>query len=472
MQVTELQAQGLKKSLKISVDAAQIEAQTEAELKAAGQKVKIPGFRPGNIPMKVLKQRYGKSVEADVIRQVITNATGDALKEKNYRPATQPEVSLDGDYEEGKALSFSISVEVFPDVPEMKFDGITLSRYVVDVTEADIDDALSRIAERSPDFEPVKKAAKKGNVVVIDFKGSIDGVLFDGGTASDFRLELGSGQFIDGFEAQLEGTKAGDSLDVNVTFPKEYHSKSLAGKPAVFAVTVKEVLEKKTPVIDDAFAKARGFDDVAKIRDAVKTQLSREYDQIIRQQTKKQLFDELDGQYNFELPPSMVEVEFNAIWERLKQAKAEGDPTLVDKSDDELKEEYTEIARRRVKLGILLAEVGGREKIQVTREELGRAVMQQASQFPGQEKQVMDFYRKHPERVQDMRGPILEEKAVDFILGKVKFKDTSISAADLIKLEEEEAEGASKAKKSKAKAKSESDEPKKARAKKKNDSES
>ncbi|MDX1975478.1 MAG: trigger factor [Rickettsiales bacterium] len=467
MQVTELESKGLKRSYKITVPQAQVETQMEAQLKEAGEKVKIPGFRPGFIPMNVLKQRYGKSVEADVVRQVINNSTNDLLKERKIRPATQPSINID-EYKEGGDLSFTIALEAFPEVPELKFDKIKLPRHVVEITEADIEDALKRISERTPQVERAKEGskAKSGNVVIIDFEGSVDGKLFDGGTAKDFRLELGSGQFIEGFEAQLEGAKEGEARQVNVTFPKEYHSQSLAGKPASFAVTVKEIHDKTLPVIDEEFAKARGFADLPALHEAVRTQLVREYDQVIRQQLKKDLFDLLDETYEVELPPSMVEMEFNTIWERLQQAKAEGDESLVGKSDEELKEEYMEIAKRRVKLGIILAETGNRNNIQVTREELGRAVMQQAGQFPGQEKQVLEFYRNHPEHVEDMRGPILEEKAVDLILTKVAFEDKTISAADLLKAEEEGAKPA-KGKKAKASKSEAGEDAKKTKAKKK-----
>lgn len=445
MKVSEQKKDGLKHVLSVTVGVDKIEEQVEVELKTASERVKIPGFRPGFIPMKVLKQRYGKSVQADVVKQVINRATIDALKQKEIRPVTTPQIEIDKDYAEGKDLTFSVTVESFPPVPELSFGGITLDRQTFEVEDAEVDKSAQRIAENLPNFvrEPEGTKAKEGHVVHIDFKGMIDGTAFEGGTAKNFRLELGSNQFIEGFEAQLVGAKEGDERKVKVTFPEKYHAESLAGKPAMFEVKVNEVHRKEMPAVDDAFAKSRGFADVRALREAIRGQMVKEYDQLVRTRLKKQLFDHLDDEQDFELPPSMVDMEFKTIWERVQDAKKQGDESLQGRDDEELKEEYHGIAERRVKLGILLAEVGARHKIEVTREELGRAAMQQASMYPGQEQQVMEFFRKHPERLEDMRGPILEEKAVDFILKQVKYNDHKVSLEDLAKEEDEGAEKSS-----------------------------
>jgi len=437
MKITELESKGLKKNYKVVVDADTINSQTESELKEAGKNVKIPGFRPGYVPMKVLQQRYGKSVQADVIRQVINRAVSDVAKEKKLRPAIQPQINIE-DYKEGGELSFSVALEVFPELPEFKFESITLDRKTFDIEEKDIDEAIERIASRTPQYTKVDAPAALGNVVKIDFKGSIDGKLFSGGTAENFQLELGSKQFIEGFEEQLIGAKAGDTRTVKVKFPDQYPGAEVAGKMAEFEVKVHEVLKSEPAVVDEEFAKARGFADLRALRETVRVQLIKEYDSVVRNQLKKELFDVLEEEYNFELPESMVEMEFNTIWERVQQAKEQGDETLADKSEDELREEYRGIAKRRVKLGILLAEVGSRSKIQISRDELSRAVMQQASQFPGQEKQIFEFYQKNPDRVEDLRGPILEEKAVDLILGKVKYNDTKTALDALAESDESE----------------------------------
>ncbi|MDE3037624.1 MAG: trigger factor [Pseudomonadota bacterium] len=422
MQVTELESTGLKHSLRIVVEAAAIETQVETELKAAGARVKIPGFRPGYIPMKILRQRYGKEVQEGVINQAINQSTVDALKQKNLKPAVTPQLKVEG-YKEGADLAFTLDFEIFPDIPAMSFDKITLTRPTFEVAEKDIDEAVQRLAAHSPRImsAPEGAKAKEGHVVVIDFRGSIDGKPFDGGSADDFRLELGSGQFIEGFEEQLIGAKKGDERIVNVTFPKDYGAQNLAGRAASFAVKIKEIHVKETPVIDEEFAKARGFADLDALRETVCGQITREYEGLARSRLKKQLFDMLDAEYDFALPQGMLDLEFNNIWERVRQSAGE--------AADEA--EYRDIARRRVKLGLMLAEIGNRNGLQVTGEEMGRAVMQQASMYPGQEKKVMDFYRSHPEHASELRGPILEEKAVDFILGKVTFDDHKVTLEEL-----------------------------------------
>jgi trigger factor len=411
MQVTELESKGLKKNFKIIVAADAIKVKTETELKEVGKTAKIAGFRSGQVPMKILQQRYGKAVQADVIKKVINGSVNELVVNNKFRPTLSPQINIE-EYNEGGELSFSVALELFPDLPELAFDDVTLERKTFEITQADIDEAAERIAQRSPQFVDLAKGAKaeNGNVVKIDFKGTLDGVAFDGGTAEDFDLELGSKQFIDGFEDQLIGAKAGDKKTVKVTFPDKYPSAQLAGKEVEFAVTIKAVQESKTPEINEEFATSRGFADLAAFHDAVRGQLIKEYDGIVRNQLKKQLFDILEKKYTFELPETMVEMEFNTIWERVKQSKDEGDESLADKSEEELTEEYKNVAKRRVTLGILLAEVGTRNKIQISRDEISNAVMQQANQYPGQERQIFEFYQKNPNRIEDLRGPIWKKR--------------------------------------------------------------
>ncbi len=456
MQVTELESKGLKKNFKIIVGADAIKARTEKELKEVGKTAKIDGFRTGQVPFKVLEKRYGKAVQSDVIKQVINGSISDLVTEKKFRPTLTPQVVVE-EYKDGGELAFKIEMEIFPEVPELSFDDITLERKIFEIAQSDIDEAAQRIADQSPQFVdlPESTKAKAGNIVKIDFKGTLDGVAFEGGTAEDFDLELGSKQFIEGFEDQLIGAKAGDNRTVKVTFPAKYPSAQLAGKDVEFAVTVKSVQEAKTPEINEEFATARGFANLAALHDAIRGQLISEFDRVVRDQMKKQLFDILEKKYTFDLPESMVEMEFNTIWERVKQSKAEGDESLVDKSDEELMKEYKQVANRRVALGILLAEVGTRNKIQVSREEISKAVMQQARQFQGQERMIIEFYQKNPDRLENLRGPILEEKAVDLILGKVKFNDAKLSLSELIEVAKKEMEGDESEEKSSKSAKSE-----------------
>ena len=439
MKVTELESKGLKKNFKIIVGADAIKTKKESELKEVGKTAKIAGFRPGQVPMKILEQRYGKAVQADVIKQVINGSINDLVVQNKFRPTLSPQVSVE-QYNEGGELSFNVALELFPEIPELTFDDVKLERKIFEISQSDIDEAAKRIAERSPQFVNLPKSAKaeNGNIVKIDFKGTLDGVAFDGGTAEDFDLELGSKQFIEGFEEQLIGAKAGDKRTVKVTFPAKYPSPQLAGKDVEFEVTVKAVQESKTPEINEEFATARGFADLNAFHEAVRGQLIKEYDQIVRNQLKKQLFDVLEEKYTFELPETMVEMEFKTIWERVKQSIDNGDELLEGKSEKDLEEEYKKVARRRVTLGILLAEVGTRNKIQISRDEISRAVMQQANQYPGQERQIFEFYQKNPSRIEDLRGPILEEKAVDFILSKAKFSDIKTPLAELIDIGDEE----------------------------------
>ena len=433
MQVTELEAQGLKKKFNIIIGADAIEAGKQLELEKIGKTAKIAGFRTGKVPMKTLQNMYGKAIIADVLDKAIKDSVNELATKNNFRAAAAPDIKLE-EYKEGGDLVFSVGLELFPELPELNFEEISITRKVFDITEKDIDDAANRIAQRSPEFVelPAETAAENGNIVRIDFKGTLDGIEFAGGTSEDFELKLGSKQFIEGFEDQLIGAKAGENRIVKVTFPAKYPAANLAGKDAQFAVNVKAVLEAKTPEINEEFATARGFENLAALRDRIKEQMEREYGEIIRNHLKKQLFDALEENFIFDLPESMVDAEFKTIWERVQQAKAEGDEELKAKSEEELLAEYKKLANRRVKLGILLAEVGTREKIQISREEISQAVILQANQFPQQARQIFDFYQKNPQRLEDFRGPILEEKAVDLILSKVQFNDAKTTLEDLL----------------------------------------
>ena len=433
MQVTELEAQGLKKKFNIIIGADAIEAGKQLELEKIGKTAKIAGFRTGKVPMKTLQNMYGKAIIADVLDKAIKDSVNELATKNNFRAAAAPDIKLE-EYNEGGDLVFSVGLELFPELPELNFEEISITRKVFDITEKDIGDAANRIAQRSPEFVelPAETAAENGNIVRIDFKGTLDGIEFAGGTSEDFELKLGSKQFIEGFEDQLIGAKAGENRIVKVTFPAKYPAANLAGKDAQFAVNVKAVLEAKTPEINEEFATARGFENLAALRDRIKEQMEREYGEIIRNHLKKQLFDALEENFIFDLPESMVDAEFKTIWERVQQAKAEGDEELKAKSEEELLAEYKKLANRRVKLGILLAEVGTREKIQISREEISQAVILQANQFPQQARQIFDFYQKNPQRLEDFRGPILEEKAVDLILSKVQFNDAKTTLEDLL----------------------------------------
>ncbi len=439
MQITERKADGLKMGFDCVVTSAEVQVAVDKELVKISKQVKIAGFRPGHVPTKIVKQRYGASVEGDVVKNLVTDGVNKAINDRSLRPAMQPNIDKQN-YKEGSDLAFGFTVEVMPEVPEMDMTGITVNRPTFEVTDADVERGLQKLAERSqePSALPAATKAKIGHVLKIDFVGSINGEKFEGGAASDFAIELGSNSLIAGFEEQLVGLKAGDEKMVEVSFPENYFSQNLAGKPASFEVKVNEVSELKAPEVNDAFAKSKGFSDLRALKEALRDQMQKEFTTLVRTRMKKELFDELEERCTFPIPNGMFDVEFNAIWQRVEEARKNGDEELSKKSEKELREEYTQIAKRRVALGILLAEIGRRQKLTVNREELSRALLSYASNFPGQEQRVLEFYRSNPQALDELRGPILEEKAVDWIFTQTKFTDTPTTVEALEKEDEDD----------------------------------
>lgn len=439
MQVKQLKNNKLEREYAVTVPAADVEKQVENELQKLSHRVKIPGFRPGKIPSKVLKQRYGKSVMGEVLEKTVNQKTGEVLKDKNERPAMQPKIEI-VKFDEGTDLEFKIAYEVLPELPKVDLAKVKVEKLTYELPESEVKEALERLSgmRKSYDAKAVTAKAAKGDAVRIDFKGFVDGEAFAGGEAKGHTLELGSGQFIPGFEDQLIGSKAGDDLKVKVAFPKDYHSADLKGKDAVFEVKVHEVLESKPVKVDDAFAKEMGMESLAKLKEAIRSQISRDYDAVARTKLKKSLFDELDGLCKFEAPKSMIEAEFAEIWKRIEEAKKQGDKSL-DKPEKELRAEYEAIAERRVRLGLFLSEVGREHKLDITQEELSQAIMNHARQFPGQEKLVIEYYQKNPQHLEELRGPIIEDKAVDFILGKAKITEKKVSLDELMTDDDEPA---------------------------------
>lgn len=442
--IKETENKGLKRAYQVVVSAEEIEADVDAELQKVGRKVKIAGFRPGKVPANVLKQRYGKSVLGDVIDHLVQHAVHDVMEKNQVAPALKPNVEIK-DFKEGGDLTIAMSFEIMPSAPEIDFSKISVEKPVYQIGDEEIEESLSRIAESNRDLKDKKGAAKKSDVVKIDFKGYIDDVAFEGGEAQGFNLELGSGSFIEGFEDQLIGAKAGDEKDVNVTFPKTYHKEDLQGKKAKFEVKVHSIQEPELPELNDAFASKLGVESLEKLKELVKGQLDQEYSGMARSQVKKALFDALEKECTFEIPEGMFKLEYDSIWQQVQEAKKQGDPEL-DKPDAELKKEYEAVARRRVALGILLSQTAGKQKLEVTTEDLRNAILGQARHYPGQERKVIEFYNKNPDEVNQFRGPILEEKAVDFILEKVKYKEKKVSREEL--LNPESARGKKSAKKS------------------------
>lgn len=447
MQITAKQANGLEHSFHIVVPAADVEAQVETELQSIGKTAKMQGFRPGKVPLSVLKTRYGKEVMGEVLDALVNKGAREVIEKNKLRPALQPDIKIVS-FEEGQDLAFDLTVEVMPEVPEIKWEDISVDDYVYDLPQDEVEASLTRLTKSRAHTHKAEGKAEKGHVVKIDFVGKMDGVAFDGGTGNGFMLELGSGQFIPGFEEQLVGASAGDQRTVSVKFPDTYHAPNLAGQPAEFDVTVHEVHHTHAPDLDDKFAESMGFKDIENLKGAVRQQIDFQYKGAARTKAKKQLFDALDAKVKLTVPPKMLEAETQTILDQVMEAKKAGDPELKDKSDDEIKKEYSKIAERRVRLGILLSELARKNNLQITREELSAAVMSQARNYPGQEDKVFEFYRKNPGQVDELKGPILEEKAVDFILGKVKRTPKNVTVEELMRDDEDEAD-AKPAKKSK-----------------------
>ncbi len=434
MEVVETNSESLLKDFKVTVPATDIEARINSRLSEVGQDARIPGFRPGKAPVSVLKQRFGPAVRGEVLEATLRDSTQELLDERGLRPASQPQIEVTA-YEEGNDLEYDLSVELLPDIGEVDFGTIELERVKVSATETEIDETLQRLADQNRQSQPVEtaRAAKKGDICVVDFVGKIDGEAFDGGTGNGIQIELGAGQFIPGFEDQLVGAKAGQSLDVKVTFPEDYGSANLAGKDAVFACEVKELREPIATELNDDFAKTLGLESLDALKAAIREQLDGEYAQYARDKIKRELLDRLSESYQFDVPPRMLESEFDQIWKQVEDAREKDTLDAEDKakSDDELREQYHAIAERRVRLGLLLSHVGESNELTVTQEEINRAIMDQARQMPGQEQQVIDFYRENTQAQASLQAPIFEDKVVNFILEMAKVSEREITPDEL-----------------------------------------
>jgi trigger factor len=442
MEITETNTEGLRREFKVVIAATDIEKRMTSRLNEIGRTVRLPGFRPGKVPMKVLKKRYGPAVMSEVLERAVNDTSNEALRSRNLRPALQPKVEIVA-FNEGTDLEYKLAVEVLPEIEPMDFAGLELERLRPEVPEAEVQAALERMARQQRKSETVERAAEKGDAVVIDFKGTVDGKEFPGGSAEGYTLELGSGSFIPGFEDQVVGAKAGEARTVKVTFPADYGAAELAGKDASFEVTVKEVRGFTEQPIDDSLAKAVGMETLEELRAAVTEQIERDYEDLARQRLKRTLLDELSERHEFPVPLGMVEIEFDAIWRQFEQErerqKASGEPDPDEPVDEnEIKSEYRAIAERRVRLGLLLAEVGRRHNITVTPEEINRALTDQARRFPGQERRVIEYYRHHPEAIDQIRAPMFEDKVIDFILEQAKLSERRVPVSELLKDEDED----------------------------------
>jgi len=442
MQVKETNAAGLKHEFTVVVAASDIERQIQDRLTEIGRSVRLPGFRPGKAPIAVLKKRYGPSILGEVVERAVNDSSSAAIRERKLRPALQPKIEIVS-YNEGKDLEYKLAVEVLPEIAPIDFAAIELERWKPEVADKEIDEALQRIAKQQRKSEKAERAAKTGDIVAIDFKGMIGGVAFPGGSAENHMLELGSGSFIPGFEEQLVGSRAGEERTVAVTFPANYGNAELAGKAADFAVTIREVRETVQQAIDQSLAEAVGMENLEELRKAVRERVEREYAAISRRKLKRELLDVLAEQQKFPVPEGMMQIEFEHLWREVeaerKRAREAGEPDPEgDKSDEDLKTEYRALAERRVRLGLILNEVGRANSIAVAPEEVNRAAVERARSFPGQEREVLDYYRNNPQTLDDLKAPILEEKVVDFILEMAKVADRAVKAEELVAAVNEE----------------------------------
>jgi trigger factor len=440
MQVVEKSNEGLSRVLEVRVGKDDLNSRLDAKIKEITPRLNIKGFRPGKVPPAHVRKIYGRDLMGDIVNETVTETQAKALEDAKIRPAGPPDVKPVTDIEKvvkgEEDLAYELAVEIMPEFEPVDPKTLELKKPVYAASDADVDEAMKELLGQAKSYETKGGKAPKaaeGDMVVIDFVGRIDGEAFEGGTANDAELVLGSGQFIPGFEDQLKGAKAGDSKTVKVTFPEDYGVPTLAGKAAEFETTVKEVKAPKDATADDEFAKRVGFEDLDGLKNALKTQLEQQYASASRFKLKRHLLDALDSGHAFELPAKMVEAEFATIWQQVEADKARGGlpPEDADKSEDELKAEYRKIAERRVRLGLVLAEIGRRNNVTVTDQELSNAIMNEARRYPGQEKEVFEFYRSNPNAAAQLRAPIYEEKVCDFLFGAAKVSDETVSKEDL-----------------------------------------
>ena len=445
MQIIEKSGEGLSRVYGVTVSAKDLGEKLDARIAEIAPQMNLKGFRPGKVPTAHVRRLYGKSIMGEVIEQTLSESSRKVLEDYKLRVAAQPDLKPESDMEKvfaGQAdLAFDIAVEVMPEFEPIDPARLALERPVYTPTEEEVDEAVAEIAKANRTFEPrtgktVK--AKDGDQLVIDFLGRIDGAAFEGGAATDASLVLGSNQFIPGFEAQLVGAKPGENRTVAVTFPEAYQAAELAGKAAEFEVTVKEVKAPADTAIDDDFAKTLGLDSLADLKDVIRKQLETRYGDTSRFKLKRALLDALDQGHDFPLPPRMVEAEFESIWRQVESDKERGELSSEDehKSEDELKGEYRKIAERRVRLGLVLAEIGRKHNVSVAEDEVLQAMRSEAMKYRGQEQQVFDLLRKDPDAQAQLRAPIYEDKVVDLLFGKAAVTDKSVSKEELLKEDE------------------------------------
>ena len=454
MKATQKKHDGLSYEYEVQIPAADLDTKRDQKLMSYAPQINMQGFRKGKVPMKLLQQRFGKQVLGEVIEEAVQEATQKLLEDNKIRPALQPKIDIDQEYAEGKDLKYSIAIESLPEFKIMDLKDLKLEKPVAEVEDKAIDEALEKIASNRKSSTPIegKRGAKKGDILNIDFHGRTadDNVEQPGMHAHGHMLELGSNSFIPGFEDQLVGKKAGEKVEVRVTFPEDYHAENLKGREAIFDVDIHEIREPSETKIDEEFAKSLGLEDLEALRKAVREQLQAEYNQQSRMKLKKSILDILDDKHDFEVPKGMIDMEHEQILRQIEMEKQQTGST--EELSDEEKEELADIAVRRVKLGLILADIGRNNNIQISDAELQQAVIREAQKYPGQEKQVFDYYSKNRNALESLRAPLFEEKTVDYIIELADVTEKSVSV-DELSLDDEEDAKPKKAKKSSTKKK-------------------
>jgi trigger factor len=429
MTVTQTLNDGLKRGFAVTIEAKAIAAKVDAAIAEVAPQIRMPGFRPGKVPGNLVRRMHGPALRREAVQAAVNDAVSQLMADRGLRPAMQPSVDLDGGLDEGEDVKVSVTFEVLPEVPEADLEGIALERLIVEPTDADLDAALARLAEQQKSFEeaPAGHEAATGDLVVMDYVGTVDGTAFEGGSGEDMEIELGSGRLIPGFEDGLAGVHAGDKRVVELTFPADYPVESLAGKAAVFAVEVKAVKVARLPAIDDTLATNLGLDSLEKLKEILKDQVASELGGLTRTYLKRKLLDHLAAAHSFDVPPSMVDAEFEQIW---RQVSADASPEDLSTLEAD-RADYSRIAERRVRLGLLLSDIGQKNGVQVSQAEMNRLVAQEAARFPGQERDVQKYFAENAMAAAQLRAPLFEEKVVDFLLTKAAIADRAVTRAEL-----------------------------------------
>lgn len=445
MQINRTSKSKLKHEYTVTMTSQEIDGKINEKLQEIGKTIKMPGFRPGKVPVKVLRSKYGKAIMGEVLEKAVEESIVKTVNENELRPAMQPKVEVKS-FSETEGLECTMEIELLPEFDLADFEKIKVKKMVAKPQSKDVDETLKRISSSNKETKPIdkKRKSKSGDTLVIDFDGSVDGEKKPGMKADNFHLELGSNSFVSGFEDQLIGSKEGDHVQVKVTFPENYAHKGLRSKEAVFEVDVKEIREAADVEFNDEFAKRFGFDNIEKLKTAITDQMQDEYSKLSRMDLKRKLLDALDDKHDFEVPQGMVEAEFFSIWYQLKGKAHPEDPRAKNSKDVEVDEgtkkendEYRKIANRRVKLGLVLAEVGRVNKVEISNQEIQQAVVAEARRYPGQESKVFEFYKGNPHALEALKAPIYEDKVVDFIIEKIKVEEKEVPIEELTKAVED-----------------------------------